>query len=206
MDEHLLFLFSFLDEVEKEIADDAEKQAWIEKCINIKTLSDFTVSCSYGDMVLIICVLKDYLKLIANKEGPTWDYYRDKFSKMAYRLSGQIGYNYEKAYERCQKKMNGKIAMMILERMQWHWLSNMEETVKRNQKNLIHRILEGKMKRLTHKLANGLSTGYWSGRSKADLVERLAEYENTGLTPEEIHIAMRNLEILEERMKEENDR
>lgn len=26
------------------------------------------------------------------------------------------------------------------------------------------------MKRLTHKLANGLSTGYWSGRSKADLV------------------------------------
>lgn len=45
------------------------------------------------------------------------------------------------------------------------------------------------MKRLTHKLANGLSTGYWSGRSKADLVERLAEYENTGLTPEEIHIA-----------------
>lgn len=87
MDEHLLFLFSFLDEVEKEIADDAEKQVWIEKCINIKTLSDFTVSCSYGD-----------------------------------------------------------------------------------------------------------------------LVERLAEYENTGLTPEEIHIAMRNLEILEERMKEENDR
>lgn len=81
MDEHLLFLFSFLDEVEKEIADDAEKQVWIEKCINIKTLSDFTVSCSYGDMVLIICVLKDYLKLIANKEGPTWDYYRDKFSK-----------------------------------------------------------------------------------------------------------------------------
>lgn len=28
----------------------------------------------------------------------------------------------------------------------------------------------------------------------------------TGLTPEEIHIAMRNLEILEERMKEGNDR
>lgn len=108
MDERLLFLFSFLDEVEKEIADNADKQVWIEKCINIKTLSDFTVSCSYGDMVLIICVLKDYLKLIADKEGTTWDYYREKFSKMAYRLSGQIGYNYEKAYERCQKKMNGK--------------------------------------------------------------------------------------------------
>ena len=46
------------------------------------------------------------------------------------------------------------------------------------------------MKRLTHKLANGLSTGYWSGRSKADLVERLAENENTGLTPEELHICL----------------
>ena len=40
MDEHLLFLFSFLDEVEKEIADDAEKQVWIEKAINtLVTLS-----------------------------------------------------------------------------------------------------------------------------------------------------------------------
>ena len=31
MDEHLLFLFSFLDDVDKEIADDAEKLVWIEK-------------------------------------------------------------------------------------------------------------------------------------------------------------------------------
>lgn len=37
------------EKVKDEIADDAEKQVWIEKCINIKTLSDFTVSCSYGD-------------------------------------------------------------------------------------------------------------------------------------------------------------
>ena len=47
------------------------------------------------------------------------------------------------------------------------------------------------MKRLTHKLANGRSTGYWSGRSKADLVERLAEYENTGLTPETFQLFQR---------------
>lgn len=33
MDEHLLFLFSFLDEVEKEIADDAEKQHLILPCV-----------------------------------------------------------------------------------------------------------------------------------------------------------------------------
>lgn len=69
----------------------------VEICWDVEE-DGYQIFCSYGDMVLIICVLKDYLKLIANKEGPTWDYYRDKFSKMAYRLSGQIGYNYEKAY------------------------------------------------------------------------------------------------------------
>lgn len=35
------------------------------------------------------------------------------------------------------------------------------------------------MKRLTHKLANGLSTGYWSGRSKADLVDGVPALSRT---------------------------
>lgn len=42
------------------------------------------------------------------------------------------------------------------------------------------------MDRLTHKRSNGIKTGYWSPEKKEKLVERLAEYENTGLTPEEI--------------------
>lgn len=42
------------------------------------------------------------------------------------------------------------------------------------------------MDRLTHERSNGIKTGYWSPEKKDALVERLASYENTGLTPEEV--------------------
>lgn len=42
------------------------------------------------------------------------------------------------------------------------------------------------MERLTHPRSSGIKTGYWSPKKKDELVERLAEYENTGLTPEEV--------------------
>lgn len=43
------------------------------------------------------------------------------------------------------------------------------------------------MHRLTMKRANGIKTGYWSQSNKETLVQRLAEYENTGLSPERIY-------------------
>lgn len=42
------------------------------------------------------------------------------------------------------------------------------------------------MERLTHSRRSGIKTGYWSPELKETLVQRLAQYENTGLTPEEI--------------------
>ena len=42
------------------------------------------------------------------------------------------------------------------------------------------------MKRLTHERCNGIKTGYWSPEKKEALVNALAAYENTELTPEEI--------------------
>lgn len=42
------------------------------------------------------------------------------------------------------------------------------------------------MNRLTQKRVNGIKTGYWSTSKKDDLVARLAEYEDTGLNPEEV--------------------
>lgn len=42
------------------------------------------------------------------------------------------------------------------------------------------------MERLTHKRNNGIKEGYWSPNKKDELVTRLAQYEDTGLTPEEI--------------------
>lgn len=43
------------------------------------------------------------------------------------------------------------------------------------------------MERLTHPRSNGIKTGYWSPNKKDELAERLAEYENTELTPQEIY-------------------
>ena len=40
------------------------------------------------------------------------------------------------------------------------------------------------MERLTHKRTNGIKSGYWSPNKKDELVQRLAEYENTGMDPE----------------------
>lgn len=95
-----------LHAADEDIKDAADRQVEIVHCINIKKLCDYKVSCSYGDMVFIICILKDYLKLIAEKEGNIWDYYRNRFAELADKLSAQIEYDYERQLEKCRKKMN----------------------------------------------------------------------------------------------------
>ena len=102
---HLDSLARILTESESGIQKEADKQVKVEHCINIKTLCDYEVSCSYGDMVFVICILKDYLKLLAEKEGHIWDYYRGRFAKLADKLSAQIGYDYEKQLEKSRKKL-----------------------------------------------------------------------------------------------------
>lgn len=106
--EHLDALADFINETDRDIKSEADKLVQIEHCINIKELRDYKVSCSYGDMVFIICILKDYLKLIADKEGHIWDYYQERFAKLADKLAAQIGYDYEKQLEKCRKKLDAK--------------------------------------------------------------------------------------------------
>ncbi len=110
MDEntHLEALADLLIDADKSIKNEADKEVEIEHCINIKKMFDYKVSCSYRDIVFIICILKDYLKLIEEKEGIMWEYYKDKFSKLADKLSTQIEYDYEKQLEKCKKKMGTK--------------------------------------------------------------------------------------------------
>ena len=43
------------------------------------------------------------------------------------------------------------------------------------------------MERLTHPRSSGIKTGYWSPNKKEELINRLAEYEDTGMTPQEIY-------------------
>ena len=42
------------------------------------------------------------------------------------------------------------------------------------------------MERLTHPRNSGIKTGHWSPNRKDELIERLAAYENTGLTPQDV--------------------
>lgn len=42
------------------------------------------------------------------------------------------------------------------------------------------------MDRLTAQRCSGIESGYWSTAKKDELVQRLGQYEDTGLTPEEI--------------------
>lgn len=101
------FLFQFLREVEEGMTkDDMMKQVMIEKAINMKLLCDYVVSCSYGDIVLIICMLHDYVKVLDEiRDDIQWKaYYRNKFVTMADRLAEQIEYDYDAAVEKCRKK------------------------------------------------------------------------------------------------------
>ena len=109
--ERLWFLFQFLQEVEKELSKEEEKQVMIQKAINLRLMCDYVVSCSYGDVVLIICMLHDYVKMLDEVKADDIQYqayYRGVFMKMADRLAEQIEYDYEKQLEKCQKKMMKK--------------------------------------------------------------------------------------------------
>lgn len=101
-------LTCLLDGAKEDIKDNADKRVEIEHCINIEKLCDFKVSCSYRDVVFIICILKEYIKLIDEEEGHMWRYYREQFSKLADRLSMQIEYDYELQMKKCRKKMGVK--------------------------------------------------------------------------------------------------
>ena len=67
----------------------------------------------------------------------------------------------------------------------WARYDTWREAVKGLEKAI--REMEEKMERLTHERANGIKTGYWSPEKKETLVNALAEYEGTGLTPDEIN-------------------
>ena len=108
--ERFWFLFQFLREVEEGMTKDEMKQVMIEKAINLKLLCDYVVSCSYGDIVLVICMLHDYVKMLDEiRDDIQWKaYYRNKFITMADRLAEQIEYDYGTAVEKCRKKQEKK--------------------------------------------------------------------------------------------------
>lgn len=100
-------ILSLLNEAEKGISKEENKRIMIEKAINLRLMCDYVVSCSYGDIVLIICMLHDYVKRLdeVREEDILYQaYYRDKFIKIADKLAEQIEYDYDRAVEKCRKK------------------------------------------------------------------------------------------------------
>lgn len=94
-----------------------EEEVKINGVINLKAMpiSHYEVSLCYGDLTLIIAILRDYVKgldkLLEGGELPINEieyeaYYRDKFLKIADRISEQIEYDYDKQREKCLKKLS----------------------------------------------------------------------------------------------------
>ncbi len=109
--EHMWFFLQFLHETSNKISKEEEKQVMIEKAINLRLMCDYVVSCSYGNVVLIICMLHDYVKMLDELRDDDINYqayYRKKFMDMADRLAEQIGYDYQKQLEKCLKKQDVK--------------------------------------------------------------------------------------------------
>lgn len=106
--EQVKTLLETLNRAEKEIGKEAAKQVMIENAINLRLMCDYVVSCSYGDIVLIICMIHDYIKMldeIKTNDIEYQAYYRKVFLRMAERLAGQIHYDYDAAVEKCKKKL-----------------------------------------------------------------------------------------------------
>ncbi len=100
-------LVSFLHEIEqdRELSREEKQTVMIEGAINLKDMCDHVVTCSRGDIVLIISMLHDYVKMLDEMRNTIqWEaYYRGKFLNLADRLSKQIHYDYEAAVKKCQK-------------------------------------------------------------------------------------------------------
>ncbi len=116
-----LQVWELFREVEKEMSREEKKQVMIEKAINLKLMCDYVVSCSYGDIVLIICMIRDYVRnLDRERDDIQWEaYYRGRFMDMADRLSRQIEYDYDAAVEKCRKKLEKEKKTAILAGMLW---------------------------------------------------------------------------------------
>lgn len=96
---------------EEELSEkEKQKLVMIEGAINLKLMCDYVVKCGRGDLILIICMIHEYIKMLdETRDTIQWQcYYRDRFIRMADHFADQIGYDYDKAMERCRKNLSKK--------------------------------------------------------------------------------------------------
>lgn len=96
--------------------DFPDEEVSIEGAVNTRSrpISEFKVRLAYGELTLIVAMLRDYVKELDKRldDGTIGInpleyevYYRPKFMNMAERISKQINYNYDEQLEKCLKKM-----------------------------------------------------------------------------------------------------
>ncbi len=95
------------------LGKEASKRVDISGVLNLKArpISHYEVSLAYGDLVLIVAMIMDYVKTCDEvlKDRVDWEvYYKRKFLKIADRIQEQIDYDYEKALKKCEKKKESK--------------------------------------------------------------------------------------------------
>lgn len=118
------FFFQMLQEIEEGMSKEKEKQVMIEKAINLRLMCDYVVSCSYGDVVLIICMLRDYVKMLDEiRDDILWKiYYREKFIKMADRLSDRLDMITMLRLKNAEKNRKSQKNPVISGKMPWRLL------------------------------------------------------------------------------------
>ena len=99
--------------------DVPDEEVEINGVVNLKTMpvSHYKVSLNYGDLTLIVAILRDYVmgfdqmlneNILPINEIEYEAYYRKKFLQIADRISEQIEYDYDKMRQKCIKKA-GKV-------------------------------------------------------------------------------------------------
>ncbi|MCR4733109.1 MAG: hypothetical protein K5819_07820 [Lachnospiraceae bacterium] len=100
-------LFDYLESLEN-----IEREIEIKGAINPKvSLKEIDVRLLYGDLVLIVSMIRDYVRGLdeVKQDDIQWQaYYRNKFWDMAEKISDQIGYDYDAALKKCLKKQEKK--------------------------------------------------------------------------------------------------
>ncbi len=81
----------------------------IKGVINLKSkpISHYEVSLPYGDLTLLVAMLRDYVRGLdeVKQDDIQWQcYYRNRFLGMAEKISSQIEYDYDKSLQKCLKK------------------------------------------------------------------------------------------------------
>ena len=72
-----------------------------------ESMNEIDVKLSYGDLILIVSMLRDYVRGLDNikQDDIQWQvYYRKKFLTIADEISEKLRYDYDETLEKCLKK------------------------------------------------------------------------------------------------------